>query len=125
MHRAYVTAVIDLITTTNDVEGVLRGLKAALDARGHGALLLPILRAVERELEAARESIVVTVAKESDAVRLKGEIEAMLQTLGATSAPSIVVDETIIGGAIVEADHVRIDQSYKNALTTLYRSLTT
>lgn len=125
MHRAYVTAVIDLITTTTDVEGVLRGLKAVLDARGHGALLLPILRAVVRELEAARETTLVTVAKESDAALLKGEIEAMLQTLGAKTAPIVVVDETIIGGAIVESDHVRIDQSYKNALTTLYRSLTT
>lgn len=123
MYRAYVTAFIEVLTTT-PVETALAGLRAVLAARGHERLLAQILRATLRELEATRPRTVVIVGNVADKERCAAAIKVALTTLGANAEPEVIVDDTLIGGTIVEHNHVRIDESYKRALTTLYRSLT-
>ena len=123
MQRAYVTAFIEVLKPT-DVETALAGLRTVLSERGHERLLAPVLRAVVRELEATRPTTIVTIAKQADEARQEERLKNLLSELGATEHPTIVVDDTLIGGMIVEHNHVRVDESYKRALVTLYRSLT-
>lgn len=127
MKNHYTAAVLELLQAGQEPATVVRGLQTILKKRGHEQLLPMILRAVVRQLEAGKgeEVIVVTVAKEADAQKLKAEIEAALNTLSAKEEPAIAVDDTIIGGFIATTNTKVLDQSHKHKLVKLYRSITT
>lgn len=127
MKQHYVRAVLTLIHTGTDVASVLSGLTRTLQARGHERLYRSVLMAVLRELTAKRDMTTVVVANERDVAAAQTAIAATLSVLGAPAdvTPVVRIDETLIGGIMVEHDARRLDRSYKHRLLTIYRSLTT
>lgn len=125
MHDTYVTAVQTLLHAGEKPDVVFANLKAVLERRGHLRLLPRILRVLEREVaqsEKSRQAKVI-VARASDAD--SALVAELMQEIGTTkSQVHVLVDETIIGGAIVRHNHTESDASYKTALYTLYQSIT-
>jgi len=126
MKAHYTKAVIALLEAGQPIDQVLSGLVRTLATHNHSKLFGSILRAAARTMSAgsAHEST-VTIAKDADHETLKAVITKALAQLHATTQPVIVVDPTIIGGYIVEANNQRIDASYKKSLVSLYQNLTT
>lgn len=125
MKQAYITAIVDTLLTTKDVETVLKNAMALLSKKGHTRLWPAVLRGVVREFEKRSVEAVpqVTVAKES--AEQSEALKLALASLGATAAPpKTVVDSTLIGGFLVQYQDRMIDASYKRALTDLYRKIT-
>ena len=115
-----------LLAGKNPAE-VFRGLVVILEKRGHQSLLSGILAGVLRHVEAARPAgqASLTVASEASVSELKSAIESALKTLNATEKPTVIIDQSIIGGFIATTDTESIDASYKRKLIDLYRSITT
>lgn len=124
MKDSYTTALLELLSTTDDVSKVLKGFKATLERKGHDRLFVPVLQAVLRVLESKRATTTVAIRSEADKEKFAKEIEATLKELGATTDPEFITDETMIGGYVAEHNHVRVDKSYKSKLVSLYRNLT-
>lgn len=126
MEKVYVQAVVELLASGSDIETVLGNLRAVMTARGHVKALPTVLGAVVRTLEEQSDTAVpsITIARESDASALAGEIKTALNTLGAKGAHTVTVDDSIIGGIIATHNHRQIDQSYRTKLVTLYQSIT-
>lgn len=123
MKAQYVTAVVDLIKNGTSVEEALDRVTTYMKLHGHEKLLPTVLRGVLRELEVVTKTMAphITVAKEADAVS-----EAVAQALTKLEAqnPVVTVDDSIIGGYVVEHNHKQINASYKQKLITLYRNIT-
>jgi F0F1-type ATP synthase delta subunit len=124
MKQAYITAIVDSLLTTKDVEVVLKNATALLSKKGHTRLWPAVLRGVVRELEkrTAEATPHVAVAKES--VLQSEALKQALASLGAIGVPKTVVDSSLIGGFLVQYQDRLIDASYKRALTDLYRKVT-
>ncbi len=124
MINDYVTATYEALKE-REPDAVLFELRSVLAARNHTSLYPQILRALlermEQEAESARP--VVTVATEADAH--DPAVRADLATLGAAADPRIVIDPTLIGGAVVSYQNRTIDTSYKAALKKIYQTLIT
>ncbi|MFT5036655.1 MAG: F0F1-type ATP synthase delta subunit [Candidatus Azotimanducaceae bacterium] len=125
MKKHYVSAVLELLKN-EDASVVLTGLKDTLESKGHMSLYASILRAVLTQLEARDVSQLpqVTIASEEALKNQKTAIDAALKEIDAPAEFDTVVDESIIGGSVVSYNNVLLDQSYKSALTKLYRSIT-
>lgn len=123
MKDTYTKALLELLGTGEDISQVLDGFKKTLKRRGHERLLVPVLQAVVRVLEAKRADTLVSVVSEADKTKFAETIKATLTELGATAEPEYVVDETLVGGFVAEHNHVRVDRSYKTRLVSLYRSI--
>ena len=93
-----------------------------MKSRGHSGLLPAVLKATLTAYEVAEKNatptVIVADAKSADT----NEVAAALIALGATTKPTFVVDDTLIGGAQVVFNHKLIDQSYKTKLHTLYKA---
>lgn len=125
MKSNYITAVLEELNAGKDAEQVLSGLKKTLTHKGHDRLYVSILRGVVRMLEAGRaDGTLVIVSDEAAFEKQKSAITSALTKLGASDDPKVVVDTTIIGGFIAEANNQQLDKSYKTTLVNLYRSLT-
>lgn len=125
MQDNYQQAVLSLLESGKNPEEILSGLKSTLKKHGHEALLLSILRSVERVLAAERYTgTVVTVARQKDIEKFQSSISAELNKLTAVDTPVQKIDDSIIGGFIVEADNKIINKSHKHQLVNLYRKLT-
>lgn len=126
LETAYATAVYELVQKGEKLPDVLSRLETLLKERGHTKLTNKIYRTLLQYAEQKEKETtpVVTVAKESDAQRLEKEITAALETVGATTSPQLVVDETITGGFITYYAGVHIDASYKTKLLSLYQHIT-
>ena len=125
MKDRYIRATLALINDRHEVEAVLSGLKDTLSKHGHEALYGGVLRGVLRELkERSVTTTRVTVAKEGDVNALAHAISTHLATLGAPGEWETVIDNTLIGGVVVEHDSRRIDASYKRVLADLYQQIT-
>ncbi|MDC1205671.1 F0F1 ATP synthase subunit delta [Candidatus Pacebacteria bacterium] len=122
----YVNAVLETLKEGGNIASVLSGLKAAMEEKGHVRLYASVLRSVLVKLEARDTSNLphVTVANEQVLSEQKESITAALKEIGVTSDFEIVIDPSIIGGHIVLYNNVLLDNSYKTALTKLYRSIT-
>lgn len=101
----------------------VKNLKKTLERRGHEKLFMRILKNLARELDkSSNTGAVLTVAEESDAKKLQKDIEYIAGRLGIdTKDIETHVDESLIGGFTVETKDTLVDQSYKNALLTVYR----
>lgn len=124
MKQAYITAIVDTLLTTKDVETVLKNASALLSKKGHARLWPAVLRGVVREFEKRSVEAVpqVVVAKEG---ALQSEaLKQALATLGTNATPKTIVDSSLIGGFLVQYQDRMIDASYKRALTDLYRKIT-
>jgi len=108
------------------VETVLFGLTTTLEKHGHGKLYKKILELVVSDLnrELKKEETTVTVAKESDLAKLKGDIEEVLKNFDSNATYESKTDDSIIGGYIVKKGSTVVDGSYKHKLLSLYRTLT-
>jgi F0F1-type ATP synthase delta subunit len=124
MEQYYITALISALRNGVAIEDALPRLKASLAKRQHEKLYAPVLAGSLRVLmsDEKQSGGVVTVANPSDVD--SAAVQSALEELGISGAPTVVVDDTIIGGSIVSYRHRRIDASYKTALTTLYRAIT-
>ncbi len=126
MKDHYINATIELLRSGDDPATILSGLKKTLATRGHQALYTSILNGVARLLQTKNTQLdTVVVARAQDVAKLKADIGAAAKELQATSTPEVVVDDTLIGGFILQSGTTRIDQSYKSKLISLYRSLIT
>lgn len=126
MKDTYTQALLDLLTPDADASAVIKGFKETLKERGHERLFETVLKNVLRVLEAERPSTVVTVANQKDVEKYAAEIKAALSELSAgDQEPLVKVDDTIIGGYLVENNRRRFDASFKSKLVDLYRSITT
>jgi F0F1-type ATP synthase delta subunit len=94
---------------------------AYMKSRGHLSLLPQIVRILERR-SAEGGSVVVTVAKESDAKKFSSKIAEALKTLGADMKTArTVVDERAVGGYAVRTPSALVDRSFRTALITIYK----
>lgn len=127
MREHYITATLALLETGHTPGEVFDGLKRTLENHNHTQLLPGIVRGVLRHLTDATEvsGTRVFVAKGSDADDLAKEIQLHLDKLnGNGNKPVVIIDETLIGGAVVEHNAARIDASYKRSLRSLYERVT-
>ena len=125
MKENYIKAVLDKIEEGVEPERVLSGLQDVLAKKGHTKLYSSILRGVSKVLETKKSgTALVKVAKEGHYELHKDLIDKTIASLAGNAKPAVEVDDTLIGGFVVEASHKRIDNSYKTKLVSLYRSLT-
>ncbi len=120
----YSQAVRALVREGTSPDAALMGLRTMLTARGHLRLYPKILKELLTEVtkDSANETATVTVARAGDEITHKKEITEQLTLLGQNEHTTII-DESIVGGYIIEGTNSRIDNSYKKRLLTLYRSL--
>ena len=126
MKDAYVQAIHECIAAGMEPAALLARVRSVMEARGHERLLAAVLRTVLRELAASRTTrTVVRVSDESAYESHKAAIEAALKDLNNQETPTVVTDRSLIGGYQVEANYQRVEASYKQHLTSLYRNITT
>jgi F0F1-type ATP synthase delta subunit len=126
----YAEAIFQASRNKSDValEVLANNVRALLEKKGYRSLLPAIVRELEKLTltRGAADECVIRVAKESDTVTFTTSIQKDIQTLNAEALPTrVVVDDTVIGGYEVRAKGVRIDQTYKRSLLTLYTNLLT
>jgi len=126
MKNHYIQATIEMIQSETAVEAVFEGLQKSMQKKGHMRLYASILRGVLRILETKKDVAIATVvvANSADVQKYADTIKATLTSIEAGEDFSTEIDETIIGGVIVKANNTIVDQSYKTALTNLYRLTT-
>ncbi|MFM2423898.1 MAG: synthase delta subunit [Candidatus Parcubacteria bacterium] len=124
MHDLYVTAVVESLKAGHKPSAVFSGLKNVLARRGHERLLLRIVRTLERETlrRTGTGSATLTVAKAADVD--SAIVQALLTELAVDEKPTVVIDETIIGGAKLRSGDTLIDATYKTTLINLYHTIT-
>jgi F0F1-type ATP synthase delta subunit len=124
MHDLYVTAVIESLKAGQEPSLVFTGLKRALARRGHERLLPRIVRTLEREAlrRTGAGSTILTVAKAADADSVA--VQSLLREMAIVEKPTVVIDETIIGGAKLRSGDTEIDATYKTTLINLYHTIT-
>lgn len=125
MKDTYIKAVLQMIDSGIKSEDILSGLKRTLEERGHDRLYVTILSGVLRVLEAgSANTATVSVARKDDYDNHKEAIAKTLSSLKVEGEPAIAIDETLIGGYVVESNSTRLDASYKKSLVDLYRTIT-
>lgn len=128
MKRNYALALIKIVESGTPIEVALAGLKAILIKKGHSKLLVPILNEAIKVIETKKsnDSALVVLASASSEESIQKEIKAVLTNLGSSSDTPIVskIDETLIGGFVITYNHTEHDHSYKQALKSLYESIT-
>ena len=123
LEEVYARALDSSIRGGIKAEDVLPRLVTILKRRGHIKLLPKIARNLERLLEqhTRTKTANVRVAKKTHEEKYKKEIDNARRELGLEKATT-VLDETLIGGYVVEGGSKMIDASYKTALLKLYRT---
>jgi F0F1-type ATP synthase delta subunit len=124
MHDLYVTAVVESLKAGQEPSLVFAGLKRVLARRGHERLLPRIVRTLEREASrrTGAGATILTVAKAADADSVA--VQSLLREMAVVEKPTVVIDETIIGGAKLRSGDTEIDASYKTTLINLYHTIT-
>lgn len=128
MKKQYVKAVAELLLQGKDVEVVLGNLQKSLATKGMSQLYAGILHGVLVQLQAQQKSgaAQVTVAKAQDAQAFEDAITQALHALGTDlDEATVVEDKTLIGGYVASFNGKRLNNSYKEKLVSLYRSITT
>jgi F0F1-type ATP synthase delta subunit len=127
MKKHYIKAIVQLLLSGRDVDAVLLNLSRVLKEKGHESLHAQILQGVASELAFKRKmtASAVVVASSKDAAVYKESIEAALAKLnGKLEEALFTTDETLIGGYIASHNGLQINNSHKEKLVTLYRSIT-
>ena len=125
MKDTYATAVLELLNEGTPLDTVFSNLKIVTESRGHKALLPAVLTALLSKYEQSERDNQPTVMVSNHKDATKNEVLVALKRLGAeNSTPKVVLDNTVIGGAIVTYNHKMIDQSYKTQLHNLYKATT-
>ena len=127
MKKHYIKAIVQLILQGRDVDAVLSNLDRVLSESGHESLKSSVLKGVVTELEARLKTNAssITVATDSAVTSQKDEISQALKKLGGSFDEAVVtIDPTLIGGYIVSHNATQINNSHKEKLVSLYRSIT-
>jgi len=126
MKDTYQKAVLAHIKDGVAIETIVTGLDRVLALRGHqqlsGAIWQSVLRVIEAEKAAGSTVYVISLAAYQS---LKTQITKVLHAINAPDDVTVVVDQTLIGGFVVEGNSNRVDLSYKKQLVDLYRKITT
>jgi len=94
-----------------------------MKARGHISLLREVVRVLEREPREPKARI--TLARESDASKLKGPLADHLSRLGIGAGESVVsIDPDMVGGYRIKAGNTLVDRSFRSALVSIYQHTT-
>jgi F0F1-type ATP synthase delta subunit len=123
MKHSYVQALIKSILGGTASEVALDNLKATLVAKGHLRLWSQILRATLRELSVKLKADAPQVAVAKAGSVSNDVLKKAVLTLGSNIEPTVIVDETLIGGFTVRVKGAVIDASYKRQLLALYRGI--
>lgn len=126
LEEAYATAIYHAHMKGIDETKLLSRLIALLKKRGHLKLLPKICRHLKglQVKDLRRNTAAVRVAKEAHTSRYKKEIDNACKKLGITET-AVVIDDTLIGGYVVEGNNTLIDASYKDILLQLYKKVST
>lgn len=126
MKKHYIQAVLELVRKGKSPDEVISGLVTLLEAKGHKALFVSVLKGVLHviEAESERTGAVVIVANRADEQKYADAIREALKAMGASESYALKEDDTLIGGFIAEANNIVHDESHKAALVNLYRKLT-
>lgn len=110
----YIKALLTSLKEGVDVAKAIKALEKAMQRRGYSRLLPAVLRAAIRELAGStlREGTRIILAKESDYKRYAK----------VSPKATIIIDDTLIGGYILEEGTIRTDNSYKRKLLDWYRA---
>ena len=126
MKKNYIQAALVLLKAGTPVEAVLSNLKRLLEKHGHSSLYGAVLRGSVSNFRLTNTSavpqVVVANAKDIDSALVK---KALLELQSNDTNFTTIIDESIIGGAIISYKHRMIDQSYKTKLKNLYQSVIT
>ena len=108
-------------------ESHVDALLSLLKTKGHSMLLPQIIKKFEyvTKTEKRKNTVTLTVAKESDSNDLKKEAIVLHGNLENKTEIDVVVDEKIIGGFVLKDSDLIVDASYKNMLINMYRKLIT
>lgn len=99
-------------------------LVAYLKKRGHLSLLPAIVARVER-MAGAKAGAKVVLAKAGDAQKFATSIASALTTMGVPADDyTLVVDERVVGGYVIEGKGKVVDRTYRTALVNLYQKIT-
>jgi F0F1-type ATP synthase delta subunit len=79
-----------------------------------------LLREVLRRTGAGTATLTVAKAADADSA----VVQSLLKEMAVSEQPTIVIDETIIGGAKLRSGDTEIDATYKTALINLYHTIT-
>ena len=124
--KDYIQATYEVLRTRPDTHAVLDSLRAHLTAKGRMALYPSILRGLIKKVAYAEEHAKVRVitARDTDFETLRESITHHLTALDVSIADTVrIVDDTLIGGFVINMTHARIDRSYKHILLQAYRRL--
>lgn len=127
MDKAYAKALWKILEDGAKPKSAVKTLHDALKARGRLGLLPKIARAFKllASRAEARESVVLKVARASDAKHAFREAEAILENAGIKSSEvKINVEENLIGGWRLEGKEALHDNSYKKHLLSMYNRIT-
>lgn len=126
MHTEYTKALLDIIHDGTPIEAALSGLRTVMTERGHARIYGKVLHNALRILSAhnAYAGAFVTVAAQRDVQAHQTAITAALTQLKAEPSYQVTVDDSLIGGYVVQANNTIIDASYKKALSEIYHRLT-
>ncbi|MBX9765049.1 F0F1 ATP synthase subunit delta [Patescibacteria group bacterium] len=91
-----------------------------MKAKGHLSLLSQVVRISGRVSK--KGDATVLVSKKADADKYKSGINSALKALSVQDS-KIVEDERIVGGYVVRAKGKIVDNSFRSALVSLYRSI--
>ena len=124
--KGYAHALYDLEREGNlDADTAVSKLVQILKAKGHIRLLPSILSEYKETLEISRDkkTVILTCARESDFEKYRIELKEHLGHLNSDFTEE-VVDDTIIGGYILQKEDSVIDASFKKKLLLLYQGAT-
>ena len=118
MDKAYAQALWELIQKGEKPKEAVSKIHKILETKGRAALMPAVGRAFERlaQREAQKNRSVLVVARKSDEAKARKES-------GAKDA-ELSVDENIIGGWQLFDKGTLRDESWKNALLSIYNSAT-
>lgn len=125
--KDYIQATYDVLQKQPDNTETFDALKIYLKSRGLMKLYPSILRGLmEMERRTLKSSIPkIIVARKEDFKKHAQEIEKYLESMSSGTAHEGVIDESCIGGFIIQTKDKKIDHSYKQKLLHAYQRVTT
>jgi F0F1-type ATP synthase delta subunit len=130
MAENYAQALFELTqgASAEKLDAVMHRFVETLERKRHMRLLPSIVHHFERLRQRAerRATIELVVAKEADAEKYKSAVAAHSADLGDAHGKSVAVrvDDSVVGGYILQGNNIRIDASYRKHLLDLYSLLT-
>jgi F0F1-type ATP synthase delta subunit len=127
LELAYAQALAESVKGKNAAESekVLKNFRALVEMRGHAGLFHKIAKAygnIESK-SAAKKTVSITVPAGAK-VEIPKHVEKVFEeALGKDIHYSACEDDTLIGGFVAEGGGVRVDESHKSGLLSLYQKI--